>query len=170
MDIRQQLAELIKLIDLGLPEDKVIDSLIELVHDIYKDRMLVLFLKINELDKKDIKAQNLLFYRGLEDGMHGMTFLGSHLLEDKTSKQAKSFAKDQFEGNNLAHIIYICRAYFPKGTSEGASNNGKWFFDKFLSILKENKDRYLEGGDSYDWTIMFNHKDYIDLVIKENNL
>ncbi len=133
--------------------------------------MLPLFLRIQQLEVDRVKEEKLVLYRGLEESMHNSVSLGKHLLEDKTSRQAKDYAKflfESFEGN-IAMLINTMKAYFPKGVSDGASNNGKWFYDKFVELLKANKDKYLPNGDSYNWVQMFKHEEYINLILKLNS-
>jgi hypothetical protein len=65
-------------------------------------------------------------------------------------------------------LINTMKAYFPNGKSDGASNNGKWFYDKFAKLLIKNKNKYLPGGDSYNWVEMFEHEEYINLILNNN--
>ena len=72
-----------------------------------------------------------------------------------------------FTEDNLAFIINIARAYFSNGNCTGSSENGRWFFETFKSLLIKYKDKYLKGGSSYDWACSFGHIDYIKLVLNE---
>lgn len=167
MKIKEKLQQLLELTPF-ITEEILIEEMLNIVYSYHKKNTLKLFLQIQELEKKRIQEENNLLYRGLQDAMH----LGAHgareLLENKTSKQAKDYFKCVFKSKNIAYVINICKAYFPNGTSEGASNNGKWFFEQFVTILKENKDRYLEGGKSYEWAKIFDHLNYINLVLENN--
>lgn len=153
-----------------MTEEQVARELVNIIYEYYQENLLTLILQIQQMDIDRIKREKMILYRGLEDGMHGMSILSEYLLEENTSRQAKDSAKFYFEPDdgNIAMLINIAKAYFPNGTSEGASKSGKWFFDKFVSLLKNNKEKYLEGGDSYDWAKSLNHCDYIDLVLKKN--
>ena len=168
--LKSTLENLILQLELGQSESEVYHQLINLIHSKYKDKMLPLFLRIQQLEVDRIKEEKLVLYKGVEESMHNTSSLAKHLLEDKTSKQAKDFAKylfENFEGN-IAMLINTMKSYFPNGTSEGTSNNGKWFYDKFVELLTKNKTKYLPGGSSYDWVQMFNHEEYINLILKEN--
>ena len=147
-------------------DNNIRNDIIQILHDHYDGNLLNSFLVIEQLNKVKLQKEKDLLYRGLEDGMHNLTSVCKSLLEDKTSKQAKEFAKTFFVENNLAYIINIAKGYFPKGHSKGASTNGKWFFDAFKALLIKHKDKYLKGGSSYDWACRFEHINYINLVLE----
>lgn len=150
-----------------LTDNGVESEVLKLIYSKNKENTLNLFLKIQELDKKRIEEENMILYRGLEDGMHSLTSVCKHLLEEKTSRKAKDYAKILFKEVNIAYLINICKAYFPEGNSKGASNNGKWFFEKFKEMVINNKEKYLEGGDSYKWVQMQGHESYINKILKD---
>lgn len=166
-----QLKDLIENIESNpfIPKEKdnlIQDYIIQLLFDYNDGNLLKAFLFIDQLNKERIKKENLILYRGLEDGMHNFVSLAKHLLEDSNSKQAKETANFYFKTNNIAMLINIAKAYFPKGNCNGASENGKWFFTQFKNLLKEYSSKYLEGGSSYDWAISYNHLDYIKKVLE----
>lgn len=166
MDIRTQLE---KILNNPLHTDKDINaSLLHVVYEQNKGNTLELFLNIQELDKKRIRAENQLLYRGVESGMHSFSSLARTFLDNKTSHKAKSLLKFMLEENNAPYLIDVCKAYFPSGESKGASNNGVWFFDKFKDMLLVNKDNYDKDGKDYKWAKMFNHLEYIELVLLKN--
>lgn len=171
MKLKDKLKELVELFEI-IGEKQVLNKLTNIIYDEYGENTLNLFLTIQQLDIQQVKIKQQELYRGMEFAMHSSSAMGRHLLEDKTSRQAKEYAKYVFtpKDANIASIIYTCKAYFIDGKSNGASNNGKWYFDKLIEILKTNKKDYLKGGKSYDWAINNDVADYIELVIKENKL
>lgn len=151
----------------SLTDNDVRHNIIQILHDHYDGNLLSSFLEIEQLNKEKLQKEKDLLYFGLEDAMHNLSSVSRHLLEDSTSRQAKNYAKVLFTEDNLAYIIRIAKAYFPKGTCEGASINGKWFFNTFKDLLIKHKDKYLKGGDSYNWVCNFEHIDYINLVLSK---
>ena len=157
-----------KLIEIPLPnEEMLMRELVGIVYNEYKENTLKLFLEISELDKERLRKEKQILYKGLEDGMHNLSAISSNLLECKTSKQAKNFASHIFESSNPAMIINICKAYFPNAEPGNASGSGAWVFEKFKNIVLNNKEDFQEGGKSYDWAEIYNHSDYINLIIEK---
>lgn len=150
-----------------LTDDAIKTELISIIHKEYKDDMLPLFLRIQQLDKEEQERKNRILYGGLEDAMHNMTNLGKYLLEEKTSRQAKDSAKFMFTGDNIAYLIRVAMAYFPNAVSDGASNNGKWFFDKFVEMVLANRHKYQKGGNDRTWLQNMNYDKYIDLILEK---
>lgn len=151
-------------------DKKVFNDIINLLYYHSNGDLLPAFMLIDKLKKQDHKNEINEMYQGLEDGMHSMAMLSKHLIEDKTSRKAKEFANFYFDetDGNIAYLINIAKSYFKNGTSDGCSNNGIWWFDNFVKILKKHKDKYLKGGASYDWACNYKHIDYIKLVLEKN--
>jgi len=158
------------LLDIGTPKEVVLKTIVEYIYSQYKDDTLKLFLTLQELEKKEIKKEKEILHFGLQDAMHGLSALGSSLLEEKTSRQAKATAKFYFRSENLANLINICKPYFPDGVAGNASASGEWFFKQFVNLLIKHKDKYTKGGDSYDWVKQYDHEEYINLVLKNNDI
>lgn len=145
--------------------DKQLESaLINLIYEKNKDNTLNLFLRIQELDKERIQKENNRLYRGLESGMHMFSSLSRSFLESKS--EASSYLKEALDGDNISHLIIVCKSYFPKGKSDGASNNGKWFFSKFTDMLVKHRKKYEDGGEYYSWAKNQGHTEYINLVLE----
>lgn len=151
-------------------KDKVIiNDLIELLYDHTNGNLLPYFMLIDKISKDKHKKELNEMYQGLQDGMHSMASLSSKLLENKSEVKAKNLAKYYFrDPEGFSSLINIAKAYFRDGTSKGCSWGGKWWFDNFLSILKEEKNKYLEGGSSHNWAKNYNHLEYIKLVLEKN--
>jgi hypothetical protein len=171
-DLRKKILSLINS-PFPISDSEIESKLISIIYERKKDDMMTLFLQVQDLDKKRIQRENQKLYRGLEDGMHSLAGISRELVDGKTRAKALSYYNMIFEGDNLAHLISICKAYFPSGKSNGASNSGVWFFNKFTDILVNNLDEYTEGGKSFQWTETHNHAEYISLVLenlKENKI
>ncbi len=169
--LRETLVNWIDIIDNADNGEKYVNQdMLQYLYDINKENTLTLFLNIQELERKEQKQELQTMYMGLESSMHNFSNLSRRLLEDKTSRQAKASAEEYIESGNLAYLIYICKAYFADGEYNGASNSGKWVLDSFINILRNNKAKYIEGGDSYDWAKNHGHEDYINLIIQKYNL
>jgi len=162
-DLRKNLN---KILNSGLSDSQIESELLNIIYERKKENMMTVFLQIQDLDKKRVQQENNLLYRGLEDGMHSLAGLSRELLDGKTKAKALSYYKMVFEDGNIAHLIGVCKAYFPSGKSDGASNNGVWFFKKFTELLVKNKEEYMKGGSSFRWTEMYKHAEYISLVLK----
>lgn len=160
-----RLVELDKFV--GLSDTEVNKEVIKLIYEHTNGNLLPLILEVDNLNKEKFKEKELLLYQATEQGMHNFSSISQHVLGDTNIRQAREFTKYFLEEDNLAHTIYIVKAYFPNGNAEGASNNGQWFFNKFKDILIKHKDKYLEGGSSYDWACNYKHIDYIKLVLKD---
>ena len=143
--------------------------LLELIYERNKENTMNLFLRISELDKKRLREEKMVLYHGLENGMHSFVHLSRLLMEEKTSRQAKDMLKHVFEGSDLTYILPICKAYFPDAKLHNASNNGRWFLNKFRDLVQRNKADFEEGGKSYDWAKINKHLDYIKLVLENIN-
>ena len=150
------------------PTDNIVrDDIIQIMHDYYDGNLLQSFLVIEQLNKEKLQKEKDLLYQGLEDGMHQLTSVCKHLLEDKTSRKARDYAKFFFVEDNLAFIIRITKAYFPNGECAYTSSNGRWFFNTFKELLIKYKDKYLKGGIYHDWAVHNEHIDYINLVLSK---
>lgn len=150
-----------------LTEDAIKTELINLLHEEYKQDMLPLFIRIQQLDKEQVENEKRLLYGGLEDAMHNMVNISRYLLEEKTSRQAKDSVKFMFESNNIAYLIRVMMAYFPNATSKGASNSGKWVFDKFIKLVLDNRHKYQKGGNDRTWLQNMKYDKYIDLILEK---
>ena len=175
MNLIDKLKNLINNMESNLLFDTSDNSLVlkEMVNVLFNHtdgNLLTFFMIIDKLSKDKRQKELNEMYQGLQDGMHSQAMLSRHLLEDKTSKQAKDFAKFYFnyKDGDIASLINIAKAYFKDGTANGASNSGHWWFEQFVKILKSNKDKYLEKGSSYKWACNYNHIDYIKLVLSKN--
>ncbi len=161
--------ELISIVSLsGVLPDKEIEGLLLdlIIYKRNKENTLKLFLEIQDRDKKRIKEENQKLYMGIESAMHNFAGVSKYLMEGKNSRKAKEYLKMILSEKNIAYLINICKAYFPNGTSKGASNLGKWFFEQFTNMIKEHGHLYLEGGEDHKWAKRFDHVDYIKLVIE----
>lgn len=164
------LSSLLLELQLGAPEEIILERLIDVIYEHKKSKTLEIFLHIQELERRAKEAELQKMYTGLETSLHAFSSLSRHLLEDKTSAQAKSTAKYYAASDNIATLIMICKAYFHNGEYGGASLNGRWILDSLINMLRKNKSKYLEGGDSYQWVLNNDHKEYIDMLIEKHNI
>jgi len=166
--LQETINRLVELDQFGVLSDSEVNrEVIKLIYKHTEGNLLPLILEVDNLNKEKSKEKELLLYQATEQGMHDFSCISKHVLEDINIRQARKYTKVFLEEDNLAYIIYIVKAYFPNGNAEGASNNGRWFFNKFKDMLVKHKDKYLEGGSSYDWACNYNHIDYIKLVLKD---
>lgn len=151
-------------------DEEVLTEIIKELYGHSKGDLLPAFIAIDKLAKEEAKAERQLMYRGVEDMIGNFSMVSMHLLEGKTSRQAKDRVKylTLNEEGNIAHMIAAMKAYFPDGKVNGASNAGTWYFNKFKDLLLKNKSKYLKGGSSYNWAIDYEHFEYIKLFIDEN--
>lgn len=143
-------------------------ALADLVYEAYGDNTMAVLLHIQERDrrKRDQRANEL--YRGAEFAMHSLAGVSQHLLEDKTSAKAKNQVAAELDGDNIAYMLPICRAIWPRGHAKnGSSEMGRWFFKKFRDMLVRNRAKYSEGGSSRNWANTVDYEAYIDIVLKE---
>ena len=140
--------------------------LLDLIYEQHGDNTMAMFVKIQELEKKRVKEERLLLYRGLQDGIHNFVGVARKLKEEKTKRQANDYLRIMFFEDDICSMISTCKAYFPKGISRGASSNGKWYFETFLNVLRKHGEKYKEGGDSYNWVKNNDHEDYLELIFK----
>ena len=164
MELKDRLRNIIKLLDRDEIElaNKV---LVEIVYSENKSKTVKLFLRLQELERKEMKEELMLHYMASESNMNNVVHVSKALLENKTSDKAKMIAAILFEDDNIPQLIQHCISYFPKGNSYGASNSGVWYFTKFKEMLVKYKEKYQEGGSSRSWAENFNYSEYIDLVL-----
>jgi len=154
----------------GMSDVDLSDTLLRMLYSHSGGDILNYFMILQEEDRKAKNEELNMMYQGLQESMHNFVDLGKQLLENKTSKQAKSSAKLLLENEdgNIAHMINTMKSYFPNGTVGCASGYGKWFYNKFVIQLMKHKEKYLPNGESYDWVKLFEHEEYINLILKEN--
>lgn len=168
MEKKELYNKIINVIDVVMFDKSIaLTELMNIIYDEYKGKTLKLFLEIQDLDNKKKEDKLTEYYLGTEESMNMSCHIARSLLEEKTSRQAKDIAKYLFNGDNIASLITICKVYFSTGDCTGASNNGRWFFNKFKDMLISNKEKYSLGGDSRNWADNFNHSKYIDLVLSK---
>lgn len=155
---------------INISDGTITSSIINILYNHYQGNLFKIVMEIDNSAKEKAKEKELILYKGVEDGMHNFSSLAHHILEDTNIRKARRFAKFFLEEDNIAMTINIMKAYFPGGTCKGASTNGQWFFNKFKEMLTKNKDKYLEGGNSYDWACNYKHIDYIRKLLKEENV
>jgi len=167
MSIKQ---ELINLLNRSFyNESDYTSALMGIIYRKYQGNTLKLFLEIQEMDRQRIEYKNQLLYRGLEDGMHLFSQLAQLLQDNRDSRKAKNRLEIVFSNSNPSFLINICKAYFTRGTAEGASRIGQWFFEKFKTMLEDSKESYQEGGSNYEWAESQDHLDYINLVLNHSS-
>jgi len=176
MDIKK-LKETVNLIEqlksIGASETIQINTLVEFLYNTTNGELMPLFLTIDELKKKEILEEKQKLTIGLEAAMHLCSNFSISLNINNKNwqfKKIKELDKTYFNNaeGNIAYIIPIAMAYFPKGNSKGASLLGDYFFARFLDLLMANKEKYL-NGDSKGWAESHGYSDYIKLVIEENS-
>jgi len=167
--MKEKLTEWINLLTF-LPEEDVMGFIIDYVYSNKKENTLDLFLKIQELDRLRVKEENNLLYRGLEESMSNFGIIARHLVEDKTSRQAKDTTNHLCLGDNLASLIRSCMAFFPDGERGGTARSTGWILLKLVDILKNHKEKYIEGGINYSWSCMMGYDNYIALIIEKHKL
>jgi hypothetical protein len=169
MDFKGKIQEHLLLCEqFGISDGAVVKGILEILYDQSGGKLMEYFMMIDEIHKANTKKEHNLLYAAAQDGMHSSANLAQLLLEEKTSRQAKDFAKHMFEsGDGLGYMINIAKSYFGKGNSDGASRIGKWWFNKFSKIIKENKGEF-ENTEShwYKWAERNNHLEYINLILK----
>lgn len=150
-----------------LDEDYVHNKLIDYVYNHHKENTMKIFLAIQENERSEMKDK-LRYYRwGIEESAGHLAILSKDV-ENKKIKSAKDSVSFWFNEENVAHIINTCRVIFPNAEYDGAAQAHRWIFDKFVSILKEHKHLYIEGGESRGWADNFGYAEYIDLVIEKH--
>lgn len=165
MKLKEELTDLIGSMD--FIDDHVAEHmLMDIIYKRNKGDTLKLFLGIQDRDKKRMEEEVSKHYQATQSAMHNLSGISRPLLEDKTSRGAREYAKYLFEGDNISGVIDIIKIYFPDGTYGGAANAGVWFFDKFVDMLKANREKYEEGGDSREWAERYGHSEYIDMTLK----
>lgn len=150
----------------NVSESEVLNKILKLLYDYNNGNLIPMILFIDKLQKEEQENKNRILYGGLEDAMHNFSSL-SNKLENNKIKDAKESFNFYLNGDNIAMVIRIAMGYFPKGNLNGASENDKWFFNKFKNMLMLNKEKYL-NGDSTDWAKQHGYYEYIKLVIDQN--
>lgn len=151
-----------------MTDKELVKTLVGIVYNEHQDNTLNLFLQIQELDKKRIKAENQKLYLGLQDAVHNLSSYMS-CAEKRDWDKLLTIHEMYTDDGNLAHLIQICKAYFPEGNSKGASNSGKKFFDVFANLVKRYQNNYIpETGTSHNWAKQFDYLDYLKLVLTQN--
>lgn len=154
----------------GASDYDLIKELVEFLYEESDGSLLNYILIIDEIKKREVKQKEQTLYGGLEDAMHNLSSYSRKLHETKQPlKELRAldrFLTGEVDGN-IASMIRIAMAYFPKGDSNGASENGKYFFERFKETLVANKDKYLTG-DSSDWAKHYGYYDYIKMVIEKH--
>jgi hypothetical protein len=167
MNLLEKIEEYIEKAKLLDHKDNMVrNEIIQIMHDHYEGDLLQSFLYIDQLNKKRLKKERQILYGGLEDGMHELSSISKKIMEGDI-KKAKQEINLYFTSDNIAFLIRIAIAYFPKGEYQSCSLIGRWFFDSFKSMLQEHKGRYLEGGDSFEWAKHHGYFDYIKLILSK---
>ena len=152
----------------GASDSDLIKELIEFLYEESGGSLLNYILIIDEIKRRESKQKEQLLYGGLEDAMNNFSSYSRKLHKAKQPIRELK-ALDDFiigkDNGNIAAMIRIAIAYFPKGDSDGASENGKYFFGVFKEALMSNRDKYLIG-DSSDWAKHYGYYDYIKMVIE----
>ena len=153
--------------ELGFSEEDELRLLIRFLYDKSNGSLLKYFLFIDEIEKARKEKENNEKYWAVWDGIHTIAHFSRALSEEKQPMKKLKIYDDMVFGKNIAYVINMVKAAFPKGVSDGASENGKYFFNRFVSNLKEHKEDYLTG-ESADWAKNFGHYDYIKLILEKN--
>lgn len=172
MGLIDKLKDLIyKFESIYIGEELKVEDVVELLYNHTEGDLLPHFMIIDKLNKEKAKKEKLVMYQGTQDAIHQVSNLSQQLLEEKTARQVRDSAKYYFnnEEGNIASLINIAKAYFSDGETHAASRAGVWWFNKFVTLLRDNSGRYLEGGNSHKWAKDFGHLEYIKLVLKKNN-
>jgi len=140
----------------------------DLVESLYKhsdNDLMKYFLMIDKIDKQKRKERENEMYFAIENGMHLISHIDSELHTYKGT--SKNIIKDlEFYWDNLTSITSIAIIYFKNGDCEGASENGKYFFTKFVKYVLKNKETILTGK-SKDWAIRMGYYDYFKMIIEK---
>ena len=150
-----------------LTDEMIVDKLIDIVYAEHKQNTLKLFLDIQERERKEMEVERNLMYMGLLSALGNLGIIGKHLLEDKTSREAKAFTKELFEGDNIAYLLDAIKVAFPKGKVTNHSGAMTWVFDKFLKTFMLHSNMYL-NGISRGWAKTFNHTEYLNKVFNNH--
>lgn len=147
-----------------------INEILKFVVEESKDENIILnmILTFQRLKDENYRKKNQTLYLGLEHSfMNWMHYVDEIEQNEKVPKKIKDISNFHFNNKegNIAWLITIAKAYFPLGHAEGHTEYGKIFFNKFKTFLMKNKDKYLTGK-SKDWAEMFDHYNYIKLVIE----
>ncbi len=149
-----------------LPEQYIENDIIQYIYNKNKEKTAGLFLKLQGLERKEMKAKLLDHYHASREGISNVTIIANELLKGNT-REAKKSAKYLFEENNVASIIHTIKIHFPDGNADGESVLGHWYFDKFVDMIINNKEKYSKGGDFYGWMETYGHVEYIEMIIKK---
>jgi len=172
-DITKELEQAISYLLSGddiIARSLALNQLKDIIWDEYRENSMELFLKIQERERLEAKELLNLTRNGLQDAMHLVSNFSEYSINNKLAK-CKSLTNDIIFGENIANIIHIMRAYFPKGNDVFASKAGKSLFNKFVEQLLKCKEYYVVGGKHRDWADRYGHSEYIDLVLSnyDNN-
>ena len=151
-----------------LTDEMIVDKLVDIVYDAYKKDTLKLFLTLQEIERKEMEIERNNMYMGLTDSLGNLGIISQHLLEDKTSREAKAFTKELFEGDNIGYIMNAIKAAFPKGKVTNHNGAMVWVFNKFRDIVLKHSSMYLNGA-SKGWAMIFNHLPYLKKVFNIHN-
>lgn len=154
---------------LKLSNDNIKREVLKLfIEDSDPNSLLLIVSELIQANKDRELKEKTILQTGLQDSMHNFSNISKAILNDDI-KEAKNYVKMYFKpkNNNIAFISSIARAYFPDGISDGASETGKWFFEQFVKLLKNDPNMYI-NGDSKKWAEHVDIYDYLKLVLEKN--
>lgn len=152
----------------GMAEKDVLDELVKYVYSKYKDKTLILFARLQDLEREENIKEIIKVRMGLEFSLNGYSAIARRVVGEETDSEAT--AKDVMElkfEEALEFLTPIMMAYYPSGEASGGSYNSKWIFDKFLTNLIKRQDTIKEGGINRKWAERQNYLEYYELVLSK---
>lgn len=168
--MKEKLKSILVGLELGMGTKDAVDELAIIVYQYYRKNTMALFMRLKQLEDDAQREENRKIWSAMELTAGFFSGVAKRLLEEPNSRRAKNLAKEVFLSENVAYIIPFCAQYYPDGKKSGGSGASSWWYDRVVDIIRKNKDRYLPGGESYDWAEQNGWSEYIQLLIKENDL
>ena len=141
---------------IGASDRDQISKIVEFLYDVSGGDIWSYFEIVDKIRRAESEKEKEILRGGLEDAMHSMAHYSSGLSEKQPLRYIRNLDNLYFNGDNIAFVIRIAMAYFPNGTYDNCSNMGMFFFNRFRAMLRENKDKYL-NGESTEWAKKYNN-------------
>ncbi len=166
-NLKEKLKEIIENIDNSVPEDRCEQELIKYLYDKRGGKFRDLLLKIDELEKIKSDAERYTLKNGLFNAVNSFVSM-SKKEKHKEIKEHIQYHFDNPDGN-IAPLCSIAIALFPNGEKDTQNEPQKWFWEKFVKLLMDNRGQYQKGGSSFNWVERMEYENYINKIIEENS-
>jgi hypothetical protein len=116
-----------------------------------------MILHLNEKKKAFYEKRDRENWMGMDFACNALTEL-IQLVEKK--KRPKVFIDNVlFEKDRIAYVVNFLKVWVPNPDKLGFSNTSRWMLKKSTEVF--NFEKYLPGGESYDWAVQYDHAEYI---------